>query len=284
MCAVRTAILAAIAWICWATSTHADFVFSDFSSTAGLELNGDAAQVGNVLRLTPAATGQAGSAFTTSQTALGNLNSFSTFFSFQITGSGGISDADGIGADGIVFVIQTVSNNVGAAGGGIGYQGISPSIGIEFDTWNNGLNFGNNDPNGNHVGFDVNGDFGNPVIIEPTRFNNDQVWNAWIDYDGNTQVLEARWSMGGRPLLPQLSTTVDLLAVLGQDTAFLGFTSGTGSAFGNHDILSWVYRDSFNPIGTNAVPEASSILAWTITAGCFAGVLGRRRRKQKIDI
>ena len=281
MNAVRTVIAIAIAWSCWGNPTHADIVFPNFSSTAGLQLNGDAAQVGNVLRLTPADFFQSGSAFTTTATALGNLNSFSTHFRFLITDSGGISDGDGTGADGIVFVIQTVSNNVGAAGGGIGYQGISPSIGIEFDTWNNGL--GNSDPDGNHVGFDQNGSFSVPVVPETIRFNNGQIWNAWIDYNGATDVLEARWSMGGRPLLSQLTTTVDLEAVLNQNTAFLGFTSGTGSAFGNHDILSWEYRDSFNPIGTSAVPEASSILAWALTAGCFGGFLYRRRSRRKFE-
>jgi len=42
-----------------------DFAYSDFSSTAGLQLNGNAAQAGTALRLVPATFGQAGSAFLT---------------------------------------------------------------------------------------------------------------------------------------------------------------------------------------------------------------------------
>jgi hypothetical protein len=57
------------------TSARADFTFNDFSSTAGLTLNGSTTTAvtgdGTVLRLTPAATGQSGSAFTTSQISLG---------------------------------------------------------------------------------------------------------------------------------------------------------------------------------------------------------------------
>ena len=93
--------------------------FNDFSNTSGLTLNGNTTTAvtgdGTVLRLTPAATGQSGSAFTTSQISLGAGSTFSTFFQFRFTNPGGISPADGI-----TFVLQTVNNNVGGAGGGLG--------------------------------------------------------------------------------------------------------------------------------------------------------------------
>ena len=45
--------LLAAAFALYATSAGAaPLVFNDFSSVSGLQLNGDAAQVGNVLRLT----------------------------------------------------------------------------------------------------------------------------------------------------------------------------------------------------------------------------------------
>ena len=203
-----------------------------FRTYPPLTLNGNAAQVGNVLRLTPAVATQSGSAFTDNLVPLGGLASFSTYFQFQITNSGGITDEDGAGADGIVFVVQTQNNTAGGAGGGIGYQGITPSVGIEFDTYNNGVPAG--DPNGNHVGVDINGSVASTVTaIEPVRFNDGNVWNAWVDYDGNLNNLEVRWSQSvTRPILPQLASNVNLAAVLGQNNAYLGFTAGTGSAFG----------------------------------------------------
>jgi hypothetical protein len=70
-----------------------------------LTLNGVAAVVGDRLRVTPS-SGGAGSAFTTSTITLAGDASFSTAFSFQFT------DQQGGGADGLVFVVQTVSNNV----------------------------------------------------------------------------------------------------------------------------------------------------------------------------
>lgn len=260
-----------------APAAQASFLYSDFSSTSGLQLNGSAAPVGNVLRLTPAVGNQSGSAFTTNSTSLGSNASFSTYFQFRITNSGGIGDGDGVGADGIVFVIQTVSNNVGGAGGGIGYQNISPSLGVEFDTYNNGGGAG--DPNGNHVGIDLNGSVNSvTTALEPTRFNDGQIWNAWIDYNGSTNVLDVRWSLSTiRPTLAQLTLTQDLAALLGQNTAFVGFTAGTGAAWGNQEILQWEFRDSFNPIDT-AVPEPP---AWTLAALGFVGLAAYRRRYRK---
>jgi hypothetical protein len=255
------------------------FIYNDFSSTAGLHLNGVAASVNNALRLSTANPFNGGSAFTTSATALGPQNSFSTHFEFRITNSGGISDGDGVGADGLAFVIQTVSNNVGGLGGGIGYLGISPSVGIEFDTYDNGLGFG--DPNGNHVNIDRNGTFASAAtaVIEPTRFNNGRVWDAWVDYNGATQLLEVRWSQTPtRPAAAQLAQTLDLVSLLGQNSAFIGFTSATGSAWGNHEILNWQFVDRFAPIDS-PVPEPA-------TAAVFAAGLGliglvRRRRADR---
>jgi hypothetical protein len=50
---------------------------------------------------------------------------------------------------------------------------------------------------------------------------------------------------------------VDLVSVLGSTNAYVGFTSGTGSAYGNHDVLSWEFRDDYQPITT---PEGGSTL------------------------
>ena len=256
-------------------SAIAGFSYSDFSSTAGLQLNGAAAQLGNELRLVNSVPFAGGSAFTTASTPLGGLNSFSTYFQFRIDNNAGIGDGDGVGADGLAFVIQTVSNNVGSLGGGIGYQGIANSVGIEFDTYNNGGPA--NDPDGNHVGIDLNGNIASVATAsEPTRFNNGSIWNAWVDYDGTTNALEVRWSQAAlRPAAAQLSSVVNLQTVLGQNSAFLGFTSATGSGYGDHNILNWEYRDSFSPINP-AVPEPTSAL---FALGIVGVALRQRSRR-----
>ncbi|MFP5419105.1 MAG: L-type lectin-domain containing protein [Gammaproteobacteria bacterium] len=232
--------------------------YTDFSSVSGLTLNGNAAQAGNALRVTPANFGQSGSAFSTNTVSLASNASFSTFFQFRFTNPGGAHDGQGLGADGLVFVVQTVGNNVGGAGGGIGYFGINNSVGIEFDTWNNG---GGDNSSSNHIGIDVNGSVNSVVLAEVTEadMNNGDIWSAWIDYNGATNLLEARLNRSGvRPAAAMLSLTRNLALDLGTTNAFVGFTSGTGAAFANHDVLSWTLNDNFSPIGQ--VPEPGSLV------------------------
>ncbi|GCE61151.1 Calx-beta domain-containing protein [Microcystis aeruginosa] len=60
-----------------------------------------------------------------------------------------------------------------------------------------------------------------------------------------------------RPTTPLLSYTVDLLSILGQSNAFIGFSSGTGAGTGIHDILDWEFNNTSSPIITLAVSPAS---------------------------
>lgn len=262
-------LLVSVVFAFSAVPANADpFMYADFSSTAGLKLNGLTSVVNNELRLVPASPTGSGSAFTTTLTSLGNLSSFSTYFQFRITGSAG---AQG-GADGLVFVIQTQSNSVGGLGGGLGYAGITPSLGIEFDTYDNGSGAPYFDPNGNHVGIDRNGAFTNRTATEPIDFNNGRIWNVWIDYNGVTDGLEVRWSLlTTRPANAQLTDTVNLPGIVG-NSAFLGFTAGDAAGVGNHDILNWQFRDQFAPIGS-AVPEPASTAVFAAVIGLLG--LGR---------
>ena len=86
-----------------------------------------------MLRLTPAEESQAGSAFTTNSIPLGPSYEFSTFFQFQMTDPG-IYGA----SDGMTFTFQSESATaLGVGGGGLGYQNITPSVAVEFNTWQN---------------------------------------------------------------------------------------------------------------------------------------------------
>ncbi len=70
------------------------------------------------------------------------------------------------GADGICFVLQNTSVNVGGTGGGLGYMGFpNQSIGIELDTYQN-TNYG--DPVFDHVALQSNGSI-NHNLVAPVQ-------------------------------------------------------------------------------------------------------------------
>lgn len=234
---------------------------------APLTINGNAAVVtsavgdGEVLRVTPAAFSQAGSAFTTSKVNLANEGSFSTKFAFRFS-----RQLNG-GADGIVFTVQNVDNNVGGLGGGIGYAGLDRSIGVEFDNWDNGSIDGFSD---NHVGIDVNGDVNsvaraNLGAVGMFLDNPNVVHHAWVDYNGATDMLEVRVAdVNTRPASAILTRSLDIPAILGGAgnapvaDAFMGFTSGTGAAAANHDVVSWQFSNCYRPVGTDAAPNVDA--------------------------
>jgi hypothetical protein len=206
------------------------------------QFNNDAILSGNIVILT-SGTASAGSIFTTTPVTFGSNISFSTFFEFQIDNpQGEYHEPDAPGADGLVFVIQPNSNSAGSSGGGIGYEGITNSLGIEFDTYNNGSLYG--DSNGNHVGVDLNGNIASVATQEVTLgvLNDTQPWYAWVDYSGSESLLEVRLSRTDtKPTDSVLSYTVDLPTIIGSNSAFVGFTSATGGSANDHKILDWTF-------------------------------------------
>jgi VWFA-related protein len=241
-----------------------EFDFTELSnltlngSTAANHLNGPIENNGvHVLRLTTNVRCQTGSAFFRNPISFQNPlplqddGSFSTAFEFQISHAAGLGDSDGSGADGLVFIIQSKGNTaLGASGGYLGYSGITPSVGIEFDTYANGSVDGSS---GNHIGINVNGSIASVALVNYTsRFNNGMAWFAWIDYDSSTHALEVRVSPTNvKPEMPDLSYQLDLLQILGGTNAHIGFTSATGNGYEIHDIRRWRFSNFLVEYGSN---------------------------------
>ena len=259
--------------------------YQNFNDVSAFTLNGATASINTggqgvvgpnpgdqrVLRLTNN-VGQSGSAFLTAPFSLASDASFSSYFEFQIT-----RPING-GADGIVFTVQTVSNTAGGGGGGIGYAGIQPSVGVEFDTWDNTGDGINDGGSANHVGINLNGSM-NSAVPTPVdaigQLDGGQIFHAWVDYNGVSDLLEVRLSLDAdRPTAALTALNVDLVNVLQTTDAYIGFTSGSGFAGADHDIRRWIFTGEYAPI---SVPEPTSLALF----GAGLAALAVRRRKQR---
>lgn len=242
----------------WVTFKYDDY--SDASLNQLIQMNGSAFINGTALRLTSNTGGQAGSVFSKQRIYnSGNNYSFSTFFKFQISSPGG-DGSFAIGADGITFAIQTVSNTAGGVGSGIGIGGVNPSVAVKFDTFNNATIGNLHDPSDNYIGLETNGNVDNTnpswykaIPKAQVDMKDGNVHYAWIDYDGNAKTMSVYLSNDPtRPATPVLTAPgVDLASYFnGADGVFAGFTSATGSSWENHDILSWYFQNKLDPIDT----------------------------------
>ncbi len=105
-----------------------DFSAGFAGSTSLLTYNGSATINGSKAELTDGGGSEAGSSFSTSPV---DVTKFTTQFTFQLTAG---TDT----ADGFTFCIQGSGNTAsGGAGGSLGYAGISPSVAVKFDLYNN---------------------------------------------------------------------------------------------------------------------------------------------------
>ena len=150
---------------------------------------------------------------------------------FTIDAELNFGDRDGSGADGIAFVIQNINTSQGSSGGGMGYQGISPSYAIEMDTYRNNTP----DPSSSdHIAFVPNGttnvrppagDIVNVANIE------DGNWHRMvIQWQPTTQMLSYVFTHDNGTTYAD-NKSVDLIgSTLGSNIAFVGFTSATGGS------------------------------------------------------
>jgi gliding motility-associated-like protein len=189
-------------------------------------LNGNATQEScNCYSLTEAKTVQSGSVW--QQTKIDLNTPFD--FSFNVF----VGCLDATGADGIVFMLQPISASLGGSGGGMGFEGVTPSIGIALDTWQNTQN---NDPAYDHISIQANGvikhgnDLAGPIPVSAASDNiEDCAWHVLrITWDPGTHILSAYFDGVFR-----LSTQTDLVTNIFKNDpmVYWGFSAATGGNF-----------------------------------------------------
>ena len=250
--------------------------YEAFGSTAGLQLNGATVSEDRIL-LASKQTYRRGSFFTSAQY---NVSEFSAVFQFRISSPGGANDGIEAGADGLTFTLQRVgASALGDSGIGLGYQGISSSIAVEFDTFAN-----SHDPDSNHIGINSNGNItslttvGIASAFDPNSSNSSQFtdWTVWVDYNGSQ--LEVRASNNAiRPSSPTLAYSISIPSTIGGTSAFIGFTAATGAAFGDHEILNFGFSEAYLADGL-AVPEPSTYALMGLGLVAVGWSVWRRRR------
>ncbi|WP_424969908.1 lectin-like domain-containing protein [Dinoroseobacter sp. S76] len=255
----RFSLLSAAFILAASAAQSAPVPFSD------LQLNGNASlnAAEDTLTLTESVDYQNGSAFLDTPIAITGQTAFSAAFELSF------SNPRGGGADGIVFVVQNAPAGPvaqGFNGGGIGYEGITKSVGVEFDTWQN-TQFA--DPDGNHVGINLNGSVTSIATGTPgfTIETTDALF-AWVEYDGTTlDVFAATTDV--KPGTSLVSADLDLFDIVGPQ-AYFGFTGSTGGASNLHQVRSLDLHVAPIPI------PASLPLAML-----GIGALGLLRRRQR---
>ena len=187
-------------------------------------LNGNATQpIPNTYQLTQALGGQSGSAWNSVTLDLTQPFSFDVDLFFGYNNSG---------ADGIAFLLQQVSTVVGTSGGGLGYQGIFPSFGVEFDTYQNGNRA---DPSYDHLAVQQDGDLNHngtnnlvPLVgFPPGNINiEDGLWHNVI-FSWNPSTFNFRLYFDG---ILMVNYNNDIVSTIfgGNPYVYWGFTAATG--------------------------------------------------------
>jgi Legume lectin domain/Chitobiase/beta-hexosaminidase C-terminal domain len=204
-----------------------------FSSPQGLTFNGSAvAQDDTRLQLTNGGLSQAGSVFWSAPIG---IQAFTTNFEFQL------SDAQG---NGFTFTIQNMGPRaLGGDSAGLGYQDIQNSVAIKFNFYN----YQNEGDDSTGVYTDGEPPVTPTVDISPSgiELNSGDSIQAQVTYDGTTLTLNLHDLVTNDTFT--MSQQINIPQIVGADSAYVGFTGGTGGLTASQKILTWTYTAKPGP-------------------------------------
>jgi len=191
------------------------FSYSNFASTTGLTLLGNATTSSNILSLTTAANNQTGNVYRT--TAIRYDRNFSVQWSTFIGG--------GTGADGYCVQWTSTNNTTGTIGGGVGLIQAGGTINaITFLTYtNNSYNWYKNN------------------VLQSANSVSSGLWRQplyfWGDYHHSAQTFALYWNTTNSKPVSANNTFTSFSFDTG--SYYMGFGAATGGLNDNQRILSW---------------------------------------------
>ena len=264
----------ALAWDSVATQSNGgiadNLLYPDFTrEEAEFTFNGDAVFSDGKLTITPPNADMNGSVWRTQPVNFGSDYTFSASMVFDVHSPGGTfqdGDADGIGGEGVTFVLQSNDNNVlGTGGSSLGLENTgSTFLAIELDSGADGA-FDPDSTLPSHLG--INTSLGGSLArTSIARFNGNALAAGepgpgtnfiylWVDYTGSSQQLDVYAATSdAKPAEPTLSTSVDLFELFGGDPAlYTGWTASTTAAFNGHDVTSFNIITGIGEIGVDPI-------------------------------
>jgi hypothetical protein len=213
-------------------------------------LNGGATATSSVLTVTDNGGSEARSAFFNTKQSVTAFN-----VNFVYTASGDKA------ADGAAFVLQNSGSGasaLGAAGGSLGYSGITPSAAFELNLYG---------PNTTGAAFKTNGSTGGYAATGTVNIASGDPIAVVLSYNGS--VLSATLTDQTTSATYSTAYVTNLASVLGSSTAFVGFTGGTGGSAATQTISNFTFVSA---------PEPGSVALIGSAFLPFAGLIVRRRR------
>lgn len=228
------------------SSINAQFDLEDF------QLSGVATKVNDqCIRLVPDFQWVSGSAWYKKPIDL------SAPFQMEVCLVFGEKDLDG--ADGIVFVFHPRVAITGWRGEGMGFSGLRPSLGIEFDTY---LNYHLADPEEDHIAVMANGQTHHYAsLVSPVKVPNLE--------DGERHIVRVVWDPAVNLLQVfldnelQVAFNGDIVNGIfgGNPIVYWGVTSATGRLSNNHEICikKLLFTDASNRINGSNTPQLANV-------------------------